>query len=71
MEFNSCGHEVLCHRLMERDRCLDQRRASPEDRRAECLLLEIEAEDLTVDGGQRIQRWKVEGEHGEMSLKNN
>lgn len=51
--------------------CLDQRGASPENRRAERLLLEMEVEDLTVDGRQGIRRWKVECEHREMPLKSN
>lgn len=54
---------------MERDCCLDQRGAGPENRWAERLLLEVDTEDLTIDGGQGIQRWEVEREHGEMSLK--
>lgn len=51
--------------------CLDQRGAGPENRRAERLLLEMEVEDLTVDGRQGIRRRKVECKHHEMPLESN
>lgn len=71
MEFNSCGYKALCHHLMECYCCLDQRGAGPENRWAERLLLEMEVEDLTIDGRQGIRRWKVECKHREMPLESN